>query len=172
MPAYTSPDVRNLAVGAGEIEFKPDGAPAYVHLGNVPNFEFKMKTKMLDHHAPYNGIKVKDYTWTIELEAEVEIVMEELTARNLQMLMLGDIGTDLSGRTTVTITARNSVIGALRYTANNEVGPRWFIDLLAVTFNTDGGFDPITSRKNDFSKITVKGTALAVDGTFGVMTLL
>jgi hypothetical protein len=172
MPAYTSPDVRNLSVGSGELQFKPDGAGSYIHLGNCPNFEFKMKTRMLDHHAPYNGIKVKDYTWTIELEAEVEIIMEELTARNLQMLLLGDIGTDGSGHTTVTITARNSVIGALSYTANNEVGPRWFIDLLAVTFNNDGSFDPITSRKNDFSKISIKGTALAVNGTFGVFTLI
>jgi hypothetical protein len=172
MPAYTSPDVRNLSVGSGELSFKPEGAGGYVHLGNCPNFEFKMKTKMLDHHAPINGIKVKDYTWTVELEAEVEIIMEELTAFNLQMLLLGDIGTDGSGHTTVTIAARNSVIGALHYIANNEVGPRWFIDLSAVTFNNDGAFDPITSRKNDFSKISIKGTALAVNGTFGVFTLI
>lgn len=172
MPAFTSPDVRNLAVGTGYIEFKPEGASSYYHVGNVPQFEFKMKTTMLDHHAPINGIKVKDFTWTIELEAEVEIIMEELTALNFKMLMLGDITTDGSGHTQIAITARNSPRGALRYTATNEVGPRWFIDLLSVTFNNDGSYDPLTSRKNDFSTISVKGTALAVGGTFGVMTLI
>lgn len=166
MPAYTAPNVRNLAVGTGFLEFKPEGADDYVHLGNCPKFEFKMKTKMLDHHAPINGIKVKDWTWTTEIEAEVEIDMEELTAFNLQMLLLGDVTTD-GTRTTVAITARNAPVGALRYTATNEVGPRWHIDLYAVTFNNDGAYDPLTSK--DFSKISIQGTALAVDGEFGVM---
>jgi hypothetical protein len=170
MPAYTSPDVRNLSVGAGELEFKPEGAPAYVHLGNVPSFDFSMRTRTLDHHAPVNGIKVKDFTWTVELEAEIEIEMEELTAQNFQLLMLGDVGTDGGGHTTVTIAARNSTRGALRYTANNEVGPRWHIDLLSVTFAEDGSYDPL--KKGDWNTIKVKGAALAVDGTFGTMTLI
>lgn len=172
MPAYTTPDVRNIAVGTGFIEFKPEGAGSYYHLGNVPKLEFKLKTKTLDHFAPVDGIKVKDFTWTVEMEAEVGISMEELTARNLQMLILGDIGTDGGGHTTVTIMVRNSTRGALRYTATNEVGPRWFIDLLSVTFNNDGNYNPLTGGRGDFNTIEVTGTALAVNGTFGTMTLI
>ena len=91
MPTYTTPDVRNIAVGTGFIEFKPEGAGSYRHLGNCPSFEFSLKSKLLDHYAPVNGMRVKDYTWTTELEAQIKIVMEELTALNFQMLMLGDV---------------------------------------------------------------------------------
>lgn len=171
MPAYTSPDVRNLSVGTGFIEFKPEGAGAYVHLGNIPNFEFKLKTRTLDHYAPVEGMRVKDYTWTIELEAEIEMVMEEITAQNLKLLLLGDI-TVVDGVTTVDISARQGLVGALKYTATNEVGPRWMIDLFAVRFNGDGDYDPLTTRRNDFNNISVKGSAFAIAGSFGTMTLL
>lgn len=171
MPIYTSPDVRNLAVGTGYIQFKPEGAGSYYHVGNVPSFDFKLKMQTLDHFVPIDGIKVKDYTWTVGLEAEVDMVMEEITATNLAMIMLGDV-TTIGGVTTVSITARNTRIGALKYTATNEVGPRWLIDLFAVRFNEDGNFDPLTSRKSDFNTISVRGSALAVNGSFGTMTLL
>jgi hypothetical protein len=166
MPAYTSPDVRNLAVGTGSLYFKPETAGAYYHLGNVPSFQFSMNIRTLDHYAPVNGIKVKDYVWTTEMDAEVDIEMEELTALNFQMLMFGDI----VGGNQVNIFARNAVIGALAYRASNEVGPRWNIDLWSVTFNNDGSYAPISS--SDFSKISVRGTALAVNGSFGVMQLV
>ena len=71
-----------------------------------------MKTKTLDHHAPFNGIKVKDYSWTVEMEAEVEIEMEELTAVELQ----DDDARRRTSAITVIITARNFGRGALRYT--------------------------------------------------------
>lgn len=167
MPAYTSPDVRNLSVGTGYLQFKPEGAGSYYHLGNVPNFEIKIKTKTLDHYAPVNGMRVKDYSWAIELECELEMVMEEITAVNLQLLLAGNI----SG-SQIFISARNTTIGALKYTGTNEVGPRWQIDLYSVRFNGDGEFDPITTRRNDFNNIKVRGSAFAVNGDFGVMTLL
>jgi hypothetical protein len=163
MPAYTSPDVRNISVGTGFLEFKPEGSGVYHHLGNCPSFKLSMEAETLDHYAPVNGIRVKDYVWTIELNAEVEIEMEELTARNFQMLTLGDIVGN-----TVTIAVRNAPRGALKYTATNETGPRWHIDLHLVSFGTEGEYEPITS--DDFNKITVTGTALAVNGSFGVMT--
>lgn len=165
MPAYTSPDVRNITVGAGELYFKPAGAGSYIHLGNVPQFQFNLKRRVLDHFAPVEGIKVKDFSWTVEMTAEIQVIMEEVTAINLQMLMLGTV----SGAQ-VFITAHNPPVGALRYVSNNEIGPRWNIDLYAVTFTDDGDFDPLTTKKNDFEKITLKGSALAVNGSFGVMT--
>lgn len=171
MPAYTSPDVRNLCVGAGNLYVMLEG-DSWRHIGNVPNFEFKMATRTLDHHTPVDGIKVRDYSWTVELEAEVEIVMEEITAQNLALLMLGATSGSGGTGTTVNISARAAPQLALRYVANNDFGPRWQIDLFAVILNGDNAYDPITSRKSDFSKISVKGSALAVNGEFGVMTLI
>jgi hypothetical protein len=171
MPVFTSPDVRNLSVGTGFIEFKPEGASSYYHVGNVPNFTFQISTKTLDHYVPVNGMRIKDYTWTLELTADIAMDMEEITAQNLAMIMLGNIGTDGSGRTQVGISAQPPRSGALRYTATNETGPRWLIDLYSVTFNGNNTFDPLTGGSN-FDKLSVTGSAMAVNGSFGVMTLI
>ena len=172
MPIYTSPDVRNLSVGTEFIEFRPEGADDYFHVGNVPKFEFKMRMETLDHFTPVNGMKVKSYTWTVELAAEIEMEMEEITAANLAMLMLGEITAGPGGQPQVSIAAQAPKTGALRYTGTNETGPRWMIDLHSVSFNEDGEFSPLASGGKDFNSISVKGSALAVDGVFGLMTLL
>ena len=56
----------------------------------------------------------------------------------------------------------------MQYFATNEVGPRWYVDLLSVTFNPSGDFSPIGDT---FAKLPVTGTVQAVDGVFGTMTL-
>jgi hypothetical protein len=94
--------------------------------------------------------------------------MEELTARNLAMLVLGDVTEDEDGNPVVSIFSRDSLTGRLQYFATNEIGPRWYVDLLSVTFNPSGDFSPIGDT---FAKLPVTGTVQAVDGVFGTMTL-
>ena len=169
MAGIVSPDVKNLAVGKGFILFKPDDASAFYHVGNVPTFTFTPKITTLDHFSSMEGTRLKDLSITIEKTGEVKMDMEELTARNLAMLVLGDVTLDVDGNPTVSIFSRDSLTGELQYYATNEVGPRWYVDLLSVTFNPSGDFAPISD--NAFAKLSVTGTVNAVDGVFGTMTL-
>jgi hypothetical protein len=163
-----SPDVQNLAVGKGFILFKPTEVVNYYHVGNVPTFTFTPKITTLDHFSSMEGTRLKDLSITLEKSGEVKMDMEELTARNLAMLVLGDVTLDVDGNPTVSIFSRDSLTGALKYYATNEVGPRWYVDLLSVTFNPSGDFSPIGDT---FAKLSVTGTVQAVDGVFGTMTL-
>ena len=115
------------------------------------------------------GTRLKDLSLTIEKSGEVKMDMEEITATNLAMLVLGDVSVNEDGETEVTIFSRDSLTGALQYYATNEVGPRWYVELLSVTFNPAGDFSPITD--NAFAKLPVTGTVQAVDGVFGKMML-
>jgi hypothetical protein len=167
MSIYTSPDVRNLSVGTGYIEI--DTGAGYRHVGNAPKFAFKLTRTTLDHFVPFNGMIVKDASSTIQLNADFDIDMEEITASNLALILLGDV-TVTGGVTTIDIVAQNPPTAALRYTGTNEVGPKWKIDLHAVMFNANSEFDPLSAGK--FNVITVSGVALAVNGSFGVFTLI
>jgi len=168
MAGIVSPDVQNLAVGKGFILFKPDSAADFYHVGNVPTFTFTPKITTLDHYSSMEGTRLKDLSITLEKSGEVKMDMEELTARNLAMLVLGDVTEDEDGNPVVSIFSRDSLTGRLQYYATNEVGPRWYVDLLAVTFNPSGDFSPIGDT---FAKLPVTGTVQAVDGVFGTMTL-
>jgi hypothetical protein len=69
----------------------------------------------------------------------------------------------------VNIFSRDSLTGELQFRATNEVGPRWNVDLLSVTFNPSGDFSPIGTT---WAKLSVTGTVQAIDGVFGTMTLM
>jgi hypothetical protein len=168
MAGIVSPDVKNLAVGKGFILFKPEDATDFYHVGNVPTFTFTPKITTLDHFSSMEGTRLKDLSITLEKSGEVKMDMEELTARNLAMLVLGDVTEDEDGNPVVSIFSRDSLTGRLQYYATNEVGPRWYVDLLSVTFNPSGDFSPIGDT---FAKLPVTGTVQAVDGVFGTMTL-
>jgi hypothetical protein len=168
MAGIVAPDVGNLAVGKGFILFKPDTDTAYYHVGNVPTFTFTPKITSLDHFSSMEGTQLKDLSITLQKTGEVKMDMEELTARNLAMLVLGDITEDVDGNPIVNIFSRDSLTGELQFYATNEVGPRWYVDLLSVQFNPSGDFSPIGET---FAKLSVTGTVNSVNGVFGTMTL-
>jgi hypothetical protein len=168
----TAPDVGNLAVGKGFILFKPDDQPDYFHVGNVPTFSFTPKVVVLDHFSSMQGTKIKDLTIVTEKSGEIKMDLEELTAQNLALLLLGDVGDDGGAppNPQVQIFSRESLVGRLKFYATNEVGPRWYVDLLSVNLTPSGDFSPITD--NTFVKMIVAGSVQAVDGVFGTMTLM
>jgi hypothetical protein len=168
MAGIYSPDVQNLAVGKGFIIFRPQEAADFYHVGNVPTFTFTPKITTLDHFSSMEGTQLKDLSITLEKSGEVKMDMEELTAQNLAMLVLGDVTLDTDGNPTVSIFSRASLTGELKFYATNEIGPRWYVDLLSVTFNPSGDFSPIGTT---FAKLPVTGTVQAVNGVFGSMTL-
>jgi hypothetical protein len=165
-----APDVSNIAVGRGFILFKPQGESDFFHLGNVPTFSFTPKVVLLDHYSSMQGIKEKDLEVVIEKSGEVKMDLEELTARNLGLLMLGDVQTDSSGNAQVQILSRDSLIGELQFFATNTIGPRWYVDLLSVNLTPSGAFDPISDKS--FVKMVLNGSVQAVNGVFGTMTLM
>lgn len=167
----TSPDVSNLAVGKGFILFKPVDQTSFFHVGNVPTFSFTPKVVLLDHYSSMGGTRLKDLTIVTEKSGEVKMDLEELTAQNIALLVMGDVGQDASTppNPQVQIFSRSSLVGELKFYATNEVGPRWYVDLLSVNLTPSGDFSPIVD--NAFVKMIVSGSVQAVDGVFGTMTL-
>lgn len=158
MALNIAPDVENLQVGKGIVSFKPDGQADFTDLGNCPELEYEPTIEKLDHFSSRAGIKTKDKSPVIERGGTLRVLMEEITAFNLSMLLMGTVGNDgPAGEPSVEIFSRDSVRGELKYQATNDVGPRWDLHFYNVEFAPSGSFNPISDEWNN---IEVTGEVL------------
>jgi hypothetical protein len=153
-----APDTENLQVGKGIVSFKPKGAADFIDLGNVPELEYKPTIEKLDHFTSRAGIKTKDKSVVISRGGTLRVLMEEITANNLAMLLMGEVGNDgPAGEPSVDIFATDIVSGELMFHATNDVGPRWDLHFYNVEFAPSGSFNPIS---NEWNQIEVTGEVL------------
>jgi hypothetical protein len=164
--SLNSPNVENYYVGKGVVFIKFDGDVDYVDVGNVTELEFTPNLEKLDHFSSREGVRTKDRSIVIEKSAELKMVMEEYTARNLSMLLLGEI-TDVSGAITIDIFSTNVKTAAVRFVGANEIGPQWTLDFPRVDFAPSGSMNPIS---DEWGTIEVTGEVVTVDGSFGTAT--
>lgn len=158
MTLNIAPDPENLQVGKGEVSFKPQDAADFIDLGNVPELEYEPTIEKLDHFSSRSGIKTKDKSVVIERGGTLRVLMEEITANNLAMLLMGTVGNDgPAGEPSVDIFTRDTVRGELKFHATNDVGPRWDLHFYNVEFAPSGSFNPISDEWNN---IEVTGEVL------------
>ena len=97
------------------------------------------------------------------------MVMDEWTAENLAMALLGDVTTNVVGDKEIDIFSRNSFEGELKYEGTNEIGPQMDINLFRVVFKPGKSLNPIS---DEWGNIEVEGEALAnALGKFGTWTV-
>lgn len=166
--ANISPDTGNYLIGKGIILFQPVGDANFYHVGNVPSLAITPKTTLLDHFSSMAGTKTKDLTIVTEKTMEMKMQMEEFTARNLALIMLGDIDNTDPTAPIVNLFTQPSSTGHLKFYATNDVGPRWFIDLPSVTINPSGDLAVISDA---FGAMEVTGSINSVSGIWGTATL-
>lgn len=159
-----SPNTENYFVGKGVLLFKPDGQSYFHFLGNVTEMEMEPTLEVLDHFSSMAGVRSKDKTVVLEKGGSVRIVMEELTARNLALFLLGDVDLTDPDLPTIEIFGSNLKGGALTYVGTNEIGPRWNFEFARVEFVPSGSFNPIS---DEWGNLEVTGQLAQADGTFG-----
>lgn len=158
MPATnTSPNTGNYYIGKGIVSFKPDGAADYRDIGNVSNLAFSMDITTLDHFSSRGGVKDKDLTIVLEKNSTINLTMDEWTAGNLGLMVLGDVDEGAIGGPTVDIFTRNAIQGALKFVGTNEVGPKINVDLYNVSFKPSGDLGFIT---DEWGELELEGDIL------------
>lgn len=164
-----SPNTLNYYVGKGiiSVKFLPNdidsGDPDYVDMGNVTSLEFTPKVTKLDHWSSRTGTRKKDRVVATAFEAELKLVAEEWTARNLQMATLAT--SSASGLVTtldiLTVALRSC---QLKFEGTNDVGPKWNFEFLNVTLTPSSALNTISE---EWGKIELTADVLA-DPTTGV----
>src|ERR1700704_3488690 len=115
-----SPDVDNYFVGAGIVKWKGVLDVAYRDVGNVSEFAFTSNVTRLKHYSSRHGTRFKDRDVVTQVDASVAIKMEEITASNLAMALLGDHAG--SNPTMINILNTPDVEGAFRLIGTNDIG--------------------------------------------------
>ena len=163
-----SPTTGNYLIGKGFILIKEEGASVYRHVGNVPSLEITPAVDTLDHFSSMEGTKAKDETIVLTKSGQIKMTMEEITAKNIALLMLGDVVEDGYGGESINLFSRSSITSAFRFYGNNDKGPRWFFDLPKVIWNPSGAFAPISDQ---YANLQATGEWTADNGNFGTATL-
>lgn len=164
-----SPSTDNYYVGKGKISFKPVGQMTFRDLGNVSSLETTPNLTTLEHFSSREGVKKKDKEVVTEKKMTVVMVMDEWTADNLAMALLGDVETDSDGNKVIDIFSRNSFEGELKYEGTNEIGPQMDISLFRVVFKPGKSLNPIS---DEWGNIEIEGEVLANElGKFGTWTV-
>jgi hypothetical protein len=161
MASLIAPDTDNLQVGKGIVSFKKEGTAEFIDLGNVSELEYTPTIEKLDHFSSRLGVKTKDKSVVVTRSGSLRIVMEELTANNMAMLLLGTVDPDAVGGPTVDIFTVDSVVGEVKFVATNDVGPKWNLNFWNVEFSPSGSFNPISDEWNN---IEVTGEVLVGEG--------
>lgn len=162
-----APNSDNYFIGKGTVEFQKEGESGYRNVGNVAEFEITPEVTKLDHYSSMEGTKTKDRSVVTERSLTVRILMEEANADNMAMVLLGTV-TDQSGDVkAIDIFSVNSVIGALKFTGTNDVGPKWTYEFPRVEFVPSAAFSPIS---DEWGQMEVTGEVLLSGGIYGTAT--
>lgn len=162
MVSQTSPNVENYYIGKGIVYIKLTADADWVDIGNVPEFEFTPEVEKLDHFSSRAGVRSKDRSVVLEKAATIRMVMEEWTARNLSLALLGSVDDANPDEVTIDIFSENSIQAQLKFVGTNEVGPKWTFEFPNVEFIPSAALNPISE---EWGGIEVTGDVLFDDAT-------
>ena len=175
VPSLDSPNTGNYRVGKGIVTFKREGEVEFRHLGNAPSIEFTPTIETLEHFSSMEGVRSKDIEIVLEKGGDLVLTLEEWTALNLGIAVLGDVNEAAPGGPEVDIFSSNAVNGELKFTSTNEVGPKWDLHFFNVSFIPSGSINPISDEWGQI-EVTAKVLVAPADdsahgGRFGVAKL-
>jgi hypothetical protein len=91
----TAPNIENYTIGKGilyvDLSQTFSGSTGWVDLGNVNKIEFAIKVTKLDHFSSRSGVKTKDQSIITERSATIAFTMDEFTAQNLALAVMGSV---------------------------------------------------------------------------------
>lgn len=165
VPTFASPNPGNYSVGRGYLAMKllatnelETDEPDFIDMGNVAACEFLVKPTLLTHFNTRYGIRKKDLVVVTELDATLTFSLEEITARNMGIAMLGTVGA--SGGATIRAFTRPLLYAALEFTGTNTVGADWLIEFPLVTLSPAKPVAMISQGSGSWASIDMQGDVL------------
>lgn len=146
----------NYFIGKGTLSWTPTGGSAR-DLGNAPEVEITPEIEKLDHFSSMAGVRSKDRSVVISKTLRIRIVLDEITADNLQLLLMGGDITTASGVSTFDMFENSEITGALEFTGTNDIGNQVTVDMPSVSFTPSGSLNLIS---DEWGQIEITGEIL------------
>jgi hypothetical protein len=140
---YNAPNVQNLLIPKGFLQFKLDGLSTFVHLGNATKIIYRPNVPVADHFTEMAGTKLQDFSTIIQKGGQLEAQLEEFTAYNLSLFFLGAVAGTAAAPSISLFSSPTQFQGELQLVATNDIGPRWFLDLTRVLIAPTGELERI-----------------------------
>lgn len=135
-----SPNVDNYYSGKGIMKFKADGDSLYRDLGDCPSFEITPNVTRLDHFSSRAGIRTKDLSLISQRQMTLRVVMDEVTADNLAMALMGIVTDEVTANITATLSSSTAVT-AITPTTGLLVGKSYAVASTGVPAGTSMTYD-------------------------------
>jgi len=176
-PTINSPNVENYFIGKGIVYVADVGTPftspidtnVWRDVGNVPELELTPNVERLDHFSSRVGTRLKDRSVVLEVGGTLRIVLEEGTAANFALALLGDVDEAAVGGPEVTLFSNVDISKALWFVGASEIGAKADLKLNRVDFAPSSGINFIGS--DDWGNMEVEGELTAVNGVFGTLKI-
>lgn len=173
LPTMHSPNTGNYQVGKGIVSFQKEGTVGFRDMGNVESMVLTPKLSNLEHFSSRFGVKSKDLIIVLEKSAICKIVMDEVTAANIAIMVLGSYDEAAIGGPEVEIFNQNAINGWLKFVGQNDIGAKVTMDLYNVSFTPSGDFSLIS---DEWNKMEASAEVLAAGagpnaGKFGLIKL-
>jgi hypothetical protein len=159
-----SPDIRNYTIGKGLIYIKTSTDAQRRAIGNCPEFEFTPEIEKLEHFSAMSGVRERDRTVVLEKKGTLRIVIEEMTAENLRLALLGTLEDGSSGDQIIDIFSESQISAEVWFEGQNDVGPKWNYYFGRVDFIPSSGISLIS---DEWMTVELNGDVQKVNGTFG-----
>jgi len=166
--SLTSPNVDNYYLGTGIVSIKMASDSGYIDVGNVTSLIFTPKVSLLDHFSSRTGTKSLDLSVVVEKQAELKITMEEYTARNLMMMLLGTL-TETGLVAHIDIMTTSQISAGVKFVGANDIGPKWNLTFPLTQISPTGALNPINDGKWGMIEMNAKVLADGT-GSFGTAT--
>jgi len=150
----TEPNVLNYFIGKGIVSFEGRD------LGNAPEVEITPTIEKLDHFSSRAGVRSKDRSIVLERGLQIRIVLEEITAENLRLLLMGSA---VAGGS-FDILAVDEIEGELTFEGTNDVGQKVSFTIPSVSFTPSGSLNLIS---DEWGSIEITGEILSTESSAG-----
>jgi hypothetical protein len=111
-----------------------------------------------------SGVRERDRTVVLEKKGTLRIVIEEMTAENLRLALLGTLEDGSSGDQIIDIFSESQISAEVWFEGQNDVGPKWNYYFGRVDFIPSSGISLIS---DEWMTVELNGDVQKVNGTFG-----
>lgn len=156
-PNLQSPNIGNYYIGRGISYIKLEGESEYLDCGNITMAEWQVKPTILAHYSSRVGVRTKDFVAVTELEAMLNVSMEEFTARNMGFAMLGS-SRESPDESSIVIDMFSTPLlrGAFKFVGTNSVGPQWTFEFPLCQFSPNKAVSLISSGSGAWGAIDLQ----------------
>jgi hypothetical protein len=164
-----SPSTANYRIPAATLSIKMSGDGDYVDAGNLVDFTYTPTVTKKEHFSARTGLRAKDLTVVTEVSAAIKFTVDENTARNLSIFLLGDASTNTAGDLEITPLTNPNLTADIKVIGVNSVGP--MLDFEGnVTFSPSGDLN-LMADNDDWAQIPLEADVNKSDGKFGTFTI-